>query len=148
MDSICWMNLADRRLEAGLGILLELQFVESCWVCYCIPNFSCKCGWHLKKSHKSVIPKASNAMAKSVKTLGIVSKNGASAVIPKLGVRDGSEPLSLVTYRLSIFRCSKWPKFPHLCNMNYSSAFWLVGWVKQDSLIHLIIISWILQALF
>lgn len=150
MDFTCWMNLAGRRLEAGLGILLELQFVESYWVCYCIPNFPCKCGWHLKESHKSVIQKASSAVAESVKTLGIVLRNGASPLIPEAWSQGlASEPLSLVTYRLSIFRqASKWPKLPHLCNMNYSSAFWLVGWVKQDSLIHLVIVYWILQALF
>lgn len=116
MGFICWMNLAGRRLEAGLGILLELQFVESYWVCYCIPNFPCKCGWHLKESYKSVIQKASSAVAESVKTLGIVSRNGASPVIPEASSQGlGSEPLSLVTYRLSIFRqASNGPSF-HIC---------------------------------
>lgn len=45
-----------------------------------------------------MIQKASNAMAESVKTLGIVSRNGASVIIPEAWSQAlGSEPLSLVT---------------------------------------------------
>ena len=93
-------------------------------VCCCIPVFPCKCGRHLKETHKSVV-KVSSAMAGSVKKL-VQPRGSEQVLLPQrwytvaataLGLEPGDWGLNLSpdTYSLDIFKqASNWPKFPHL----------------------------------
>lgn len=84
MDSICEMNLPDKtgdRTGDFIAIDNVLSLIDS--VCCCIPIFPCKCGGHLKESHKSVVKRASSTMAGSVKKCGTALRNRASPATPE-----------------------------------------------------------------
>lgn len=138
IPSVGWNYQTGGRIGDFVAIYNVLGLTKS--VCCCIPMFPYKCGRHLKENHKSVV-KRLLPMAGSVKKFGTSRNRARPATLWQQEPWAWSQGLGSKPWACHLqagYRQGKLPKFPHLWNGNNNGASWLVGWVKWDSLVHLL----------